>query len=82
MECGSVNAVHDSNCFCGVATDMAITQAAKFWVEVKHSGVVFVSEDEQEAQAKYKEWCDNQDYEVILYADLQDGQGTVICKRH
>jgi hypothetical protein len=54
----------------------------KFWITAKWLGTVFTTEDKEVAEAKYAEWCKIHEYEVILYADLSDGNGAVIWKRH
>lgn len=54
----------------------------KFWITAKWLGTVFATNDLTEALTKYNEWCTTHEYEVTLWADLEDGNGKVIWERH
>lgn len=54
----------------------------KFWIAAKGLGTVYSTGNYDEAEAKFKEWMELHEHEVVLWANLNDGLGDVIWKRH
>ncbi len=59
---------------------------SSYWITVQGYGTCFSTEDMFEAEEKFATWCritgQYDSPEVILYADLNDGNGATIWQRH